>query len=283
MPAAILKLIKYKLSLAVTLSATLGFFLFRQGADPALPLLIAGVFLLAGGSAAFNQLQERKQDSLMGRTHTRPIPSGRISPLAGIITAALFSISGLLVLSRFGAAPVLLGGLNLVLYNGLYTPLKTRTSFAVLPGGLVGAIPPMIGWTAAGGPLFHPNILFIATLMFLWQMPHFWLLIIRYGKEYEAAGFPTIKRYLDEGQTKRLIFYWMVVSSFFLMTAPLFGISLRPALFAGMVIVNLALIGMFYIVLFRKTSESRLKLIFILTNVFLTLVLVMLILNSVIQ
>lgn len=193
MLAAILKLIKYKLSLAVTLSATLGFFLFRQGADPALPMLIAGVFLLAGGSAAFNEFQERRQDSVMGRTHNRPIPSGRISPAAGVITASVFSISGLLVLSVFGIMPVLLGALNLILYNGLYTPLKTRTSFAVLPGGLVGSIPPMIGWTAAGGPLFHPNILFIATLMFLWQMPHFWLLIIVITRNMRLQDFPLSK------------------------------------------------------------------------------------------
>ena len=217
----------------------------------------------------------------MQRTMNRPLPAGKIQPRVALGIAILLILSGLVILSVFGVVPVGLGVLNLLLYNGFYTHLKTRTSFAVLPGGLVGAVPPMIGWTAAGGPLVHPNILFLATLMFLWQMPHFWLLIIRYGKEYEAAGFPTIKRYLDENQTKRLIFFWMILSSVFLLSAPLFGIILHISVYAGLVVLNLSLIGLFYVVLFRRTSESRLRLIFILTNVFLTLVLITLILNSI--
>lgn len=281
MPAAILKLTKYKLSLAVTLSATMGFFLFRKGPDPALPVLIAGVFLLAGGSAALNEYQERKRDALMGRTRHRPIPSGNIKPLTALAISIGFILMGLLLLSRFGITPVFLGALNLLLYNGLYTPMKIRNSFAVIPGGLVGAIPPVIGWSAAGGPLFHPNILFIATLMFLWQLPHFWLLIIRYEKEYEAAGFSTLKRYLDDNQIKRLIFFWMAVSSVFLLTAPLFGILIDLWVFILLALLNVLFIGFFYYVLFLNPSEKRIRLIFILTNVFLTVVLGVLIVNSV--
>ncbi len=280
MPAAILKLIKYKLSLAVTLSATMGFFLFRKGPDPALPVLIAGVFMLAGGSAALNEYQERKLDAMMGRTRNRPIPSGNISPRLALILSIAFILTGLLLLSRFGITPVLLGAINLLLYNGLYTPMKIRNSFAVLPGGLVGAIPPVIGWTAAGGPLFHPNILYIAALMFMWQLPHFWLLIVRYGKEYEAAGFSTLKRYLDDHQIKRLIFFWMAVSSVFLLTAPLFGILIDLWVFLLLAVLNMLFIGFFYYVLFLNPSDKKIRLIFILTNVFLTVVLGMLILNS---
>ncbi len=281
MPAAILKLIKYKLSLAVTLSATMGFFLFRKGPDPALPVLIAGVFMLAGGSAALNEYQERKLDAMMDRTRNRPIPSGNISPRLALILSIAFILTGLLLLSRFGITPVLLGAINLILYNGLYTPMKIRNSFAVLPGGLVGAIPPVIGWTAAGGPLFHPNILYIAALMFMWQLPHFWLLIVRYGKEYEAAGFSTLKRYLDDHQIKRLIFFWMAVSSVFLLTAPLFGILIDLWVFLLLAVLNMLFIGFFYYVLFLNPSDKKIRLIFILTNVFLTVVLGMLILNSV--
>jgi protoheme IX farnesyltransferase len=280
LPAAILKLIKYKLSLAVTLSATMGFFLFRKGPDPALPVLIAGVFMLAGGSAALNEYQERKLDAMMGRTRNRPIPSGNISPRLALILSIAFILTGLLLLSRFGITPVLLGAINLLLYNGLYTPMKIRNSFAVLPGGLVGAIPPVIGWTAAGGPLFHPNILYIAALMFMWQLPHFWLLIVRYGKEYEAAGFSTLKRYLDDHQIKRLIFFWMAVSSVFLLTAPLFGILIDLWVFLLLAVLNMLFIGFFYYVLFLNPSDKKIRLIFILTNVFLTVVLGMLILNS---
>ena len=281
--SSVFKLIKYKLSLAVTLSAVAGYFLFTGRYESHLPLLIAGVFCLAGGSAALNQFEERKRDALMNRTSRRPIPSGKILPAAALIIAIVFCLSGILILSFAGSKPVLLGLLNLLLYNGFYTWLKPRSSFAVLPGGLVGAIPPMIGWTAAGGPVFHPVILFVATLMFLWQMPHFWLLIIRYGKEYEAAGFSTLKGRLDDHQIKRLVFWWMALSLVFLLTAPLFGIELQPWLFASIAVMNLAFIGVFYLILFRTKSEKKLRLVFILTNVFLTIVLLALILNSVID
>jgi protoheme IX farnesyltransferase len=203
--------------------------------------------------------------------------------MPALIMAIGFCTGGSLILWETGIPPVLLGLLTLLLYNGLYTWLKPRTSFAVLPGGLVGAIPPMIGWTAAGGPLSHPNILFVATLMFLWQMPHFWLLIIRYGKEYEAAGFATLKRKLDNSQIKRLVFWWMTVSLVFLLTAPLFGIELETWLFISIALLNAVFIGFFYVILFRTTSEKMLRLVFILTNVFLTIILMALIWNSLIS
>jgi heme o synthase len=276
------RLIKYKLSLAVTLSAVAGFFLFNGRTDVDILILMAGVFCLAGGSSALNQVQEWERDSLMNRTSGRPIPTGQIQPKQGFIISVLFLIAGALTLWSMGWLPMVLGIMNVLLYNGVYTWLKPRSSFAVLPGGLVGAIPPLIGWTAAGGSLFHPNIIFIAALMFLWQMPHFWLLIIRYGKEYEAAGFATLSRRLDDSQIKRLVIWWMVISLLFLLTAPLFGIELQPWLFILIAVMNLIFIGFFYLILFRTTSEKMLRLVFILTNVFLTLVLLALILNSLI-
>jgi protoheme IX farnesyltransferase len=281
--STVVKLIKYKLSLAVTLSATAGYFIYAGRTESRILLLIGGVFCLAGGAAALNQVQEWKRDALMNRTRNRPIPSGKIQPRQALVIATLFCIAGSALLAVSGILPLALGLLTILLYNGLYTWLKPRSSFAVLPGGLVGAIPPMIGWTAAGGSLMHPNILFIATLMFLWQMPHFWLLIIRYGKEYEAAGFSTLKRTLDDNQIKRLVFWWMALSLIFLLSAPLFDMNIQPWLFITMAIVNIVLIGFFYLILFRSTSEKMLRLVFILTNVFLTIILLALILNSVIR
>jgi len=274
------RLIKYKLSLAVTLSAVAGFFLFNGRTDVDILILMAGVFCLAGGSSALNQVQEWERDSLMNRTSGRPIPTGQIQPKQGVIISALFILAGALTLWSMGWLPMTLGILNILLYNGVYTWLKPRSSFAVLPGGLVGAIPPIIGWTAAGGSLTHPNIIFIAALMFLWQMPHFWLLIIRYGKEYEAAGFATLNRRLGDGQIKRLVIWWMAISLLFLLTAPLFDIEFPTWLLILIALINLLLIGFFYLILFRTTSEKMLRLVFILTNVFLTLVLLALIMNS---
>jgi len=169
--SSVLKLIKYKLSLAVTLSAAAGYYLFPGHDNSNIIYLIAGVFCLSGGSAALNQVQEWKRDALMDRTRHRPVPSGKISPYSALIIAIGFCAGGSLILLETSIVSVMLGLLTVILYNGLYTVLKPKSSFAVLPGGLVGAIPPMIGWTAAGGSLAQPEILFVATLMFLWQIP----------------------------------------------------------------------------------------------------------------
>ncbi|MFA6129074.1 MAG: protoheme IX farnesyltransferase [Bacteroidales bacterium] len=280
--SSVFTLVKYKLSLAVTLSAVAGYYLYKGETQPNILLLIGGVFFLAGGSAALNQVQEYKRDALMSRTYRRPIPSGKLKPAQALVISVSFCLAGFLLLLILGLLPALLGLVTLALYNGLYTWLKPLSSFAVIPGGLVGAIPPMIGWTAAGGTVMQPVIIFVATLMFLWQMPHFWLLIIRYGKEYEAAGFSTLKRKLDDNQIKRLVFWWMTISLLFLLTASLFGINLQPWLFITVAILNVVLIGFFYLILFRTTSKRMLRLVFILTNVFLTIMLLALILNSVI-
>lgn len=281
--SSVLQLIKYKLSLAVTLSAVVGFLLFSGQTHTIMLFLIGGVFSLAGGSAALNQYQESKRDALMNRTCRRPIPSGRMNPNAALVIALIFCMTGTIFLSIFGMVPAILGLITLLFYNGLYTWLKPRSSFAILPGGLVGAIPPLIGWTAAGGPLIHPVILFVASLMFLWQMPHFWLLLIRYGKEYEAAGFKTLKTKLDDSQIRRLVFWWMAISLVFLLSAPLFDIDLPSWLYLSIALLNVIFIGVFYLILFRTTSEKMLRLVFILTNVFLTVILLALILNSVIS
>ena len=278
---AVLKLIKYKLSLAVTLSGAAGYFLFPDHNAKDILLLIPGLFLLSGGSAALNQVQEKERDLLMDRTKGRPLPSGKITAFTGLLTAVLFMVAGTLILQTLGSTPTWLGILNVFLYNGVYTWMKPRSSFAVLPGGLVGAIPPVIGWTAAGGILTHPTIIFVATIMFLWQMPHFWLLVIRYGTEYEAAGFATIRRRMDDSQIKRLVFWWMTLSLVFLMTAPLFGIHLKTWVLAILALFNLTFIALFYRILFRKGLESKLRLVFILTNIFLTILLLGLILNSI--
>ena len=281
--SSVFKLIKYKLTLAVTLSAVAGYYLYSGRSELNLIILIIGVSLLAGGSAALNQYQERKLDALMNRTCRRPIPAGKILPFTALIIASGFCAGGSLILWELGIRPVLLGLLNLILYNGLYTGIKTRSSFAILPGGLVGAIPPIIGWTAAGGQVLHPTIIFAATWMFLWQMPHFWLLIIRYGKEYEAAGFSTLNTSLDDYQIKRLVFWWMAVSSAFLFSAPVFGIELQASLLITVAVLNLVFVGCFYLILFRTTSEKMLRLVFVLLNVFVTIILLALILNSVIS
>ena len=86
----------------------------------------------------------------------------------------------------------LLGLITVVWYNGIYTPLKRVTAFAAIPGGVVGAIPPVIGWVSGGGDPTDARIIVVAFFFFVWQVPHFWLLLMRIGGDYERAGLPSL-------------------------------------------------------------------------------------------
>jgi protoheme IX farnesyltransferase len=108
--------------------------------------------------------------------------------------------------SNFLAAQ--LGVLALIWYNFIYTPLKRKTAFAVIPGSIIGALPPMVGWTAAGGSIADPQLLILGFFFFIWQVPHFWLLMLKYGKEYENAGYPSITAMISPEQIKRATFMW---------------------------------------------------------------------------
>ncbi len=178
---------------------------------------------------------------------------------------------------------MILGLMNVGFYNLVYTPLKTRTWLAIIPGGVVGAVPPLIGWTSAGFNVFHPNALFLSIFVFLWQIPHFWLLMIQYGKEYELAGFRSITGILNEHQMKLVIFLWGLITSLFLMLFPLFGFRLQPLLIVLVLIVNLFFISQFYRFLFQKENSKRVRNAFILINSYAFAVFLLLAINAVIS
>ena len=178
---------------------------------------------------------------------------------------------------------MILGLLNLVLYNLIYTPLKTRSWLAILPGALVGGVPPLIGWTSAGHYLFHPNAVFLFIFVCLWQVPHFWLLMIKYGKEYELAGFSTISRILSETQIKKVVFFWGVITSGFLMLFPLFGFNLKPFLLGSIIVTNLFFIRLFYRFLFQDRNSQTISRAFILINTYAVAIFILLIVNSLIS
>ncbi len=220
---------------------------FSGGADSGLTVVAAGVFLLSSGASALNQYTERGSDALMPRTAGRPLPSGRMTPLTAIAVAVVLLVSGSLLLGFSGRMPFFLGLINVFLYNGIYTGLKKRTTLAIVPGALVGAIPPVIGYTAAGGAVTDTLILLFALFMFLWQMPHFWLLLIRYGSEYEKAGIKTLYSTMNGEKIKRLVMVWIIASSLALWV--LTGIFMPLPAIAGalLLIFNIA-----FILLFRK-------------------------------
>ncbi|WP_309550385.1 protoheme IX farnesyltransferase [Trichlorobacter ammonificans] len=150
-----------------------------------------GTALLAAGGSALNQVMERERDRLMERTRRRPVAGGDLSPGTAAGAGGLLICAGLLWLGCLDSAvPLLLAGGALVWYLAVYTPLKGRTSLALPLGALCGALPPLIGWCLAGGAATDHRILLVAGVMFLWQIPHFWLLQQRYRDEYRTARLP---------------------------------------------------------------------------------------------
>ncbi len=275
-----LNLIKFKLILAVTLTGISAYFINKGGIGINLFLLTGGIFFLAGGASALNQYQERESDSIMNRTRQRPLPSGLIKARSGLIMAACMLIVGSLMLAITGPLPFVLGILNVILYNLLYTKLKKITYLAIIPGALVGALPPVIGWTAAGGYVFSPTILFLATLIFMWQIPHFWLLVIKYNKEYEEAGFKTLIKIFSENQVKRIVFVWISISSLFAITYFYFGIEINIVFIYIILAAIILFISGFYWLLFR--TRGKLSTAFILSNIFITFLFLILATGSII-
>ncbi len=209
-----LELCKPRIALFAAFSSASGFLLAHAASRNKLFLIVAGVLVLSSGAGALNQYLERRTDALMPRTESRPVPSGRLSPLRAFCFSLSLIFSGLFILLLTGNKMATLLGLSAVLwYNGLYTYLKTKTAFAAVPGALIGAVPPAMGWVAAGGSLYDPGLLYVCFFFFLWQVPHFWLLILRYGEEYRSAGLPSMTGILTEPQIARIIFSWIFATA----------------------------------------------------------------------
>ncbi|MHB8930490.1 MAG: UbiA family prenyltransferase, partial [Melioribacteraceae bacterium] len=136
--------------------------------------------------------------------------SGRISGRYAIIVSVSFVVIGLgIIYFSSNVAALILGVVALIWYNVIYTPLKKKYALAVVPGSVIGAIPPMIGWVASGGYVFDKEILALAFFFFIWQIPHFWLLLMIHSKDYEKAGFPTLTKIFNDIQLGRITFVWI--------------------------------------------------------------------------
>jgi len=205
-----LVLTKFVLSFAVSLSALFAYIMAKGeiGADMFIATL--AVLLVALGVSAINEVQEYKEDAKMERTKHRPIASGKWSPRTGLTIAGVLIVSSLILIYD------LLGftGLNLILfsfiwYNGFYTPLKKKSALAVVPGALLGVVPPAIGWLTAGHSLWEPEFYALGLFYFIWQVPHFWLLVMFHHGEYKGAGYPTALRLFGRNSLQRLTFIWM--------------------------------------------------------------------------
>jgi protoheme IX farnesyltransferase len=218
-------LVKARLTFLVLLTTLVGFYLGTRGAiDLALMVrALLGTALLACGAAALNQLWEREHDAKMRRTEGRPLPSGRLQPETVLIFGGACSIAGLAYLAlAVNLLTALLGAFTLISYVFIYTPLKRITWLNTAIGAVPGALPPLMGWTAARNELTGEGWALFAILFF-WQIPHFLAIAWLYRDEYAKAGFVMLPNVDPEGyRTGRQA----VSHAFGLMTA-----SLLPFLF----------------------------------------------------
>lgn len=237
---ALTALFRIKLSLLNGVSAACGFLLTAtHGITLQLLVACGGVFLLAAGGSALNQLFDRDIDARMLRTAHRPLPAGTLSlTLVGLAGGGTIS-AGLCLLAISGTIlPPLLGSAALVIYLAIYTPLKRRTPLALPLGALCGSLPPLIGWCLAGGEPGDYRIIILCGLFFIWQMPHFWLLQTRHQDDYRRAGLP----FFEAGHG--LLLLWIAALSAALLLIPLFGlVTLSPwSAFFPLLLVLLAMI-----------------------------------------
>ena len=195
-------LVKARLTLLVLLTTLVGFYLGAERPIGYALMIhtVLGMALLAGGGAALNQLLEREQDALMPRTRNRPLPSGRLQPETVLVFGTVASMAGLAYLAlAVNLLTAALGAITLVSYLFIYTPLKRVTWLNTLVGAVPGALPPLMGWTAARGELNLEGWALFALLAF-WQLPHFFAIAWLYRDEYARAGFKMLPQVDPDGR-----------------------------------------------------------------------------------
>ena len=149
---------------------------------------LIGIAFVAAGSSALNQFFERRTDARMERTRNRPLPAGRLTPAEVLTFGIVSGVLGTAYLAfQVNVLTAVLGAATLVLYAFVYTPLKRYTTLNTAIGAIPGALPPVLGWTAAGGSLDQGAFALFAAL-YLWQFPHFMAIAWLYRQDYARAG-----------------------------------------------------------------------------------------------
>ncbi|RKQ49536.1 protoheme IX farnesyltransferase [Roseivirga pacifica] len=244
---AYVELLKMRLSLLVSFSSAFGYALAMGGQVDwqQLAMLFVGGYLISGASCTINQVLEKDYDKLMKRTSTRPLPTNRLTSSEAIWFATIVGLLGLVVLYQWtNMLTVGLAVLSMILYSFVYTPLKRVGPIAVFVGAIPGALPPLLGWTAATAAISH-EALIIFGIQFIWQFPHFWAIAWVADEDYKKAGFKLLP---VEGQKD-------LKTAFQIMTYTLFLIplGLLPAYF-GLTGINSAVVVTICGVLFLAST-----------------------------
>lgn len=244
--SAYVELTKPRITFLIVLTAAAGFALASAGSINYVAMLSAmfGIGLLSSGIATLNQYAERDLDGLMRRTATRPLPSGKLAPWEALAFGAGITIAAEMYLLVFVNPLTALLGLTVIAgYVFAYTPLKTRTSLSTMVGAFPGAVPPLIGWTAARDSLSLEGWVLFAIL-FLWQFPHFLAIAWMYREDYARAGLQMLPVVEPDGRsTARQAVAYAAALVPVAMAPTLVGLS-GPLYFAGAFVLSAGLMAL---------------------------------------
>jgi protoheme IX farnesyltransferase len=275
---------KLKIMIPVSLTGFTGYFAFNPHFTSGVFILSFGVLMMAIAASALNQIQEVELDQKMTRTCKRPLPSERITINQALLFFLFNLIIGALAIYYAGNLKALIiGFLTLIWYNGVYTYSKRMTAFAVVPGALTGALPPLIGWVAAGGGVWEKPIVFIQFLIFIGQIPHFWLLILKYGEEYKHAGLPSLTDIFNGIQIKWLTFSWVAASVVAALFLCYFEIIKNPVIIVILIVFSGYIIWQFLDLLKNQADNMNYKRYSIFLDSYFLLVLLLLISDKIIS
>jgi protoheme IX farnesyltransferase len=278
-----LELSKIKIMIPVSLTGFTGFFIFDPHISIKIILVSSGILFLAISASVLNQIQEADLDSKMERTHNRPLPSKRINPQHALLFFLCNLITGtVLIYSAGNLTAAIIGIITIGWYNVIYTYAKRITAFAVFPGAVTGALPPLIGWVAAGGGVWDKPIIFLEFLFFTGQIPHFWLLVLKYGEEYGKAGMPTLTNILNRVQIARLTFTWVVTSAIAALFLCYFEIISTEMIVVILLIASVFLIWQFSELINLSENKNNYRKYSILLDSYFLLVLILLVSDRII-
>jgi len=240
---------------------------------------LVGTALVAAGTNALNQYVEREHDAKMRRTRNRPIPAGRMTPRAALLFSTAIAIAGTMYLAlAVNVLTAILGAFTLTSYIFVYTPLKRMSTACTLIGAIPGAVPPLMGWTAATGALGAGGWIAFAILFF-WQLPHFMAISWIYREDYGRAGFAMTSVRDEHGSStaRQAIFYSLALLAVSVLPSFL-GIAGRAYLVAA-VIAGVALFLASIAFFFERTNLVA-KRLFMASNIYLLVMMAALVLAT---
>lgn len=252
--AAFIELTKPRIAFMLVLTSAAAFYIGTKGSFDAALFVnsMIGILLLAFGVATLNQYIERDTDALMDRTAKRPIPTQRITANEALIFGILqCAVSEIYLYFLVNPLTAVLGLIVIVGYVFLYTPLKTRTSASTAIGAIPGAMPPLMGWTAAANEITI-GALALFALLFLWQFPHFLAIAWMYKEQYAKAGIKMLPVVEPDGR--------ITARQIVLFTIMLVPISLAPFFlgFAGLIyLAGATILGIWFLLESVRTARAK--------------------------